>query len=142
MSFLFPIQSEGAIVLTADELSDDMLIVQIVTPGAQLSCTTLGALKAYIRGATGLINNNGFLLLDGPQPGWPTSDAGLPPGSYFANGLFVNVTPGGIASGAPLIFADVTAGLLLSIGTGPLINSPQVPGSGQLFINGGYVCIA
>lgn len=136
------VQGAGAIVLSAGQLTDDMVLIQIVTPGVPLSGLTLGALKAYVTGRVrGLVNDAGFLMLDGPQPGWPTSSAGLPAGSFYANGLFVSVTPGGVPSGVPLFFANVTAASLLAGGTGPVIAGADAS-SGELFINGGFVCVS
>lgn len=42
------VQGAGAIVLAAGQLTDDMVIVQVVTHGAPLCGLTLGALKAFI----------------------------------------------------------------------------------------------
>lgn len=92
----------------------------------------------------GLINDGGFLMLEANTLGWPTSATGLPPGTYYANGLFVNVVlPVPAQSGvAPLVWPGITASSLLLFGSAPLANSPQIPGSGQLFVNGEFVCVA
>ena len=128
-------------VLTSDELTDDML-VQIIGP--QADTTTLGALRAYCSATTGLINDNGFLVLDGPQPLWPISPAGIPPGCFFSSGLYVCVTPGGkwMPIAEPMTYQGLTASSLFAIGPRPLIGFKPARGSGQLYINGGFVCIA
>lgn len=93
----------------------------------------------------GLINDGGFLMLTGPTSGFPATNIGLPPGSFWNNALFISVTPGGPSQPGvpPLLWQSaITASSLLLFGTGPIINSPAVPGSGQLFLNGDFVCVA
>lgn len=94
--------------------------------------------------AGGLINDGGFLMLV-DDTGWPKTDTGLPPGSFFSNGLFVNLTAGATPSPPstpPLIFPGLSVSGLLTFGPGTIVNSPQTPGSGQLFLQGGFVCVA
>jgi len=93
----------------------------------------------------GLINDGGFLMLAGETFGYPDSDAGLPPGSFYSNGLFVSLTPGAKPSPPstpPLLFPGLSASGLLTFGPGTIVNSSAVPGSTQLFLNGGFVCVA
>lgn len=93
----------------------------------------------------GLINDSGFLVLEGVTPGYPVSAAGLAPGTFYSNGFFVSLTAGGVPAAPgvpPLVFPGLTASSLLLFGPGPVINSPAVPGSGQLFLQGEFVCVA
>lgn len=96
--------------------------------------------------SSGLILADGnFLMLESAAlPGWATSDVGLPPGAFYANGQFVSVVSGwSPAPGTPpIIWPGITAAALLAIGSAPVVNAPGTPGSGQLFLNGGFVCVA
>lgn len=135
------IQTVGAIVLSVGELTNDMLAVQIVTPGFQLSCTTLGELKAYINGSTGLYNDGGVLAIAG-NPGWPTDSSGTP-GSLWSNGGVVSVVPGGVPVPAPpVIFGFISAQALLELGGLGLPTTSPPMGSQQLWNLGGEVLIA
>ena len=93
---------------------------------------------------SGLINDGGFLMLASQTPDWPTSDSGLSPGEYFSNGLFVNVvTPLPLQPGvAPLFWPNVTASQLLLYGSAALNSVGRFLQPNQLFLNGGFVCVA
>lgn len=135
------IQTVGAIILTTDELTDDMLAVQVVNIGANLACTTLGAFKAYVNGGEGLFNDGGVLGVS-DQTGWPTDASGAP-GSVWTNGGVASVVPGGTPILAPpVIFGFISArGLLALGGLGLPITSPMT-GSLQLWNLGGEILVA
>lgn len=134
------IQSEGALVLTADELSDDMLIV-VVNAGPLLTVTTLGALKTYINGSSGLSNNGGLLVVS-DTAGWPTTSGGAP-GSLWSNGGVVSVVPGYTPVAGPAVFyGSITASQLLAFGAIGLPVTPPTPGSGQLWVLNDEVLVA
>ena len=93
----------------------------------------------------GLMSDGGFLMLT-DATGWPVTSLYLPPGSFFSNGLFVNVV-GGYAQAAPsnpIVFGAINATTLLNMGGSPLSLPTAQPPSGSLILwnNGGFVCIA
>jgi hypothetical protein len=88
---------------------------------------------------TGLGLNGIALILTSPA-GWPTIEP-LTAGALWANGIFVNVTPGTTPnpSAPPIYFGIITAAALLALGAGnlPLVD-PLV--LNQLWLNGVQVC--
>ncbi len=134
------IQPEGAIILTADELTSDMLIA-VVNPGAIITVTTLGALASFVNIGTGLINNGGVLTLV-DDTGWPTDNGGVP-GSLWSNGLAVSVVPGGTPIAQPAVFfGEITSTALLALGGLGLPTTSPAEGSSQLWNLGGEVLVA
>lgn len=91
----------------------------------------------------GLANDGGLLILTDPS-GYPTSDAGLPPGAVWNNGLAISVVPGAVpqAGASPMIFGRLTASQLMLFGGGNIPASAPVPDSLQLWNNGGVICVA
>lgn len=98
--------------------------------------------------STGLINDGGLLILDPAfTVGWSTSDAGLPPGSLWANGGnggVITVVPGGSPQpgSAPMFFGQVTSDQVLLFGANSFPLSGPTAGTLQLWNNGGVICIA
>lgn len=103
-----------------------------------------GVVYISVVSGQGLTNNGGFLVLNDATVGFQEGSAGLPPGTFYSNGLFVSITPGGSFPPGlpPYVWPQVSTNSLLFLGAGPVIDSPAVPGSGQLFLNGGFVCVA
>lgn len=88
-------------------------------------------------------NNGGALAATSLPAGYPTSDAGLPVGAIWSNGLEISVVPGFVPNpAAPAVFFNaITAAQLLAIGGGNLpLNDPQV--NLQLWNDGGVVAIS
>lgn len=92
---------------------------------------------------SGLILDGGFLVLESTV-GWPTSTAGLQPGQMWSNGGFVSAIPGLTPQpGAPPLFLSAAvASQLLIAGAGNLPLTSPASGSTQLWLNGGFVCVA
>ena len=92
---------------------------------------------------TNLSNNGGFLNVSSGA-GYPTSATGLATGDAWSNGDFISIVPGITPNpfAAPLFFGVVTAAQLLVLGGGNLPLTSPGPGSGQLWNNGGFICVA
>lgn len=104
-------------------------------PGVSVTVVQLGA---------GLTSDSGALALTTPPAGYPTSSSGLSTGAIWSNGGVVCVagttTPSG--SAAAVYFNNLTAATLLALGGGNLPLTNPGAGSGQLWNNGGVVCVA
>ncbi|MBU9147490.1 hypothetical protein KTD26_34075, partial [Burkholderia multivorans] len=89
------------------------------------------------------VNNGGVLTLGFPLT-YPTSPAGLAPGSVWWNGGVISVVPGVTPdpSAPPLYFIYTFPPQLLALGGGNLPLSNPGPGTGQLWNDGGVVAIA
>lgn len=88
-------------------------------------------------------NNGGVLAARTLPPGYPTSDAGLPVGAIWSNGLEISVVPGFVPNpAAPAVFfGSITASQLLAIGGGNLpLTDPMV--NNRLWNDGGVVAIS
>lgn len=88
-------------------------------------------------------NNGGALAALSLPVGYPTSDAGLPVGAIWSNGLEISVVPGFVPNPAAtaMFFGSITAAQLLALGGGNLpLNDPFV--NNQLWNDGGVVAIS
>lgn len=111
----------------------------VIMPGKQwwVSCGSVIPLSG------GFGDDGGVLYLLTVDGSYPTSTVGLPIGAVWNNGTIVCVvmttTPDPLA--APLFFNSTSPSFLLALGGGnlPLTNPGVV---GQLWNNGGVVCIA
>lgn len=94
-------------------------------------------------GSTGFFNNGGVLGINTGE-GYPTDDIGLPPGSIWSNGGNVSVVPGISPDplAPPVYYGIETPAGLLALGGGNLPLDSGIPGSGQLWNNGGEVAIS
>jgi len=92
--------------------------------------------------AKNLAVNGGFLILLSPT--FPTRDVGLEPGALWSNDGVVCIVPGNtpVPDASPIFFHLLTASQLLAIGGADLPLSKPADGSGQLWNNGGSVCVA
>ena len=93
-------------------------------------------------GPTNLLNDGGFVVLDGDNS-WPTNPSGLAPGCLFSNGGFVTAVAGSSPQpgAAPLFFPGLTSSQLLLFGASALpLTNPTA--TNQLWLNGGFVCVA
>jgi hypothetical protein len=85
-------------------------------------------------------NDGGVLWMTAPL-NYPTSPLGLSAGAVWYDGGVVAVVPGGSGTGAPVYFGSITAAQLLASGGGGLpTTNPN--NAGQLWINGGVICIS
>lgn len=90
--------------------------------------------------AEGLINDNGVLQLTNTAL-WPTSDAALPAGAVWNDGLTIAVVPGLVLSAPPVFFGVISSiQLLLLGGAGLPLSDPGV--LNQLWNNNGLVCVS
>jgi hypothetical protein len=90
-----------------------------------------------------LVNNGGVLqVLAGA--GYPSSPTSLADGAIWNDGGVVAVVPGVTPNPAtpPVYFSNITAAALLTLGGGNLPLSNPGIGTGQLWNNGGVVCIS
>ncbi|MDR3445989.1 hypothetical protein [Dyella sp.] len=90
------------------------------------------------------LSSDGGVLVVNPFAGYPSNSTSLPPGNIYSNGGAVCVVPGITPnpSAPPVYFGSITADELYSLGGGNLpLTNPGV-GTGQLWNNGGVVCIA
>jgi hypothetical protein len=92
---------------------------------------------------TGLGDDGGLVYALNPFE-FPQSPFGLPGGAIYANGTFLSVVPGGVPfpGTPPMYYGYITAGELLQYGGASLSFVDPADGSGQLFINGGFIYIA
>jgi hypothetical protein len=110
------------------------------------ACHTPFQYSISVGSGAGLSNDGGFLVVDFAQ-GWPPSPILLGGGVLWANGgtyAVVSVVPGVTPNpyAPPVYFSTTTADYLLELGGGNLpLTNPGV-GTGQLWNNGGAVCIA
>lgn len=91
---------------------------------------------------TDIYNDGGVLAFSGnPASAWPSSPIGLPPGAVWNNGMTIGIVPGLSFTGPPVFFAGSNSTSLLQT-TGANYPTTQPTISGQLWSNGGLVCIA
>lgn len=91
---------------------------------------------------SGLINDGGFLVLSGTVIDLPSVDPGIP-GRVFSNGGFICASAGTLYQpGLNIFFPGCTADQMLLIGGAAWPNSQPPEGSGQIWNNGGFACVA
>ena len=101
----------------------------------------------YPQPATDWLYNDGgvvaFLTPPGAQ-GWPLTSADLSPGAFYANGLTIAIVGGfaPVLGAAPVYFGSGIAPGLLILGAAGLPTASPATGSGQLWNNGGQLCVA
>jgi len=90
----------------------------------------------------GFINDGGFLVLP-TLSGYPTTQPGTA-NAFWSDGLFVKVAPGGSynSSHYPLYYYLMTPTSLIALDGSYLPRTAPTTGSGQLWLNGTFVCIA
>lgn len=90
------------------------------------------------------LSNDGGVLQVNSAAGWPISPVSLPAGSIWDDGGVAAVVPGVTPNpSAPAVyFTAIAAAQLLALGGGNLPLSNPGSGSGQLWNNGGVICIA
>jgi hypothetical protein len=89
------------------------------------------------------LSNNGGVVCVNAEAGYPTTDAGLSNGAVFSNGGVVCVvgTTDPNPDAPPVYFGDITPAYLLALGGANLPLTDPGQGKGQLYLNGGVVCI-
>jgi hypothetical protein len=95
----------------------------------------------------GFINDGGVLAFinSAAAANWPISSLGLQPGAVWNNGLTVAIVPGGVVNPMlPRMYFGVSPATLLSVGGAgvPTAMTAAMAGTGQLWNNGGVVCVA
>src|SRR5579859_1606288 len=90
---------------------------------------------------SGLTLNGQFLVIDGVVTDIPTIDPHIP-GRIFSNGGFVYASAGLSHQPGLSIFYPCTLDQILLVGAAAWAATPPPSGSGQIFNNGGFACVA
>jgi hypothetical protein len=91
---------------------------------------------------SGLTLNGQFLVIDGVVTDIPTVDPHIP-GHVFSNGGFVYAATGTkYQPGLSIFYPGCTLDQILLVGASAWPTSQPPAGSGQIFNNGGFACVA